>query len=168
MIRPDEREPSPGDLPIREGSAFVFTASLERHHVLADDHLDLLPEQATHFLFTAAAPEFGAAFRNGDVVVTAGGFIEDGAELIVPAALQARGVTAIVARRFGARFLRQALDIGLPPLVVDEAAAVRTGDRLRIDIEQHVIANLSSGDRYVIRNLDDDELRALRTLHAGS
>ncbi len=31
-----------------------------------------------------------------------------------------------------------------------------------MDIEAHIVANLSSGDRYVIRNLDDEALAVLR------
>jgi len=46
--------------------------------------------------------------------------------------------------------------------VVEETAAIKTGDRLRVDSEAHVVANLSSGDRYVIRNLDDEAIAILR------
>jgi hypothetical protein len=50
----------------------------------------------------------------------------------------------------------------LPPLQVEEAAAIKTGDRLRVDIEGHKVVNLSSGDRYVIRNVYGESLDVLR------
>jgi hypothetical protein len=46
--------------------------------------------------------------------------------------------------------------------VVEETGAIKQGDRLRVDIEAHVVANKSSGDRYVIRNIDDAALALLR------
>ncbi len=46
--------------------------------------------------------------------------------------------------------------------MVEETAAIKTGDRLRVDVEAHVVANLSSGDRYVVRNLDDEAIAVLR------
>jgi 3-isopropylmalate/(R)-2-methylmalate dehydratase small subunit len=77
-------------------------------------------------------------------------------------ALRVLGVGAVIARSFGEEFVRCALHVGLPPLQVEEAAAIKTGDRLRVDIEGHKVVNLSSGDRYVIRNVYGESLDVLR------
>ncbi len=52
--------------------------------------------------------------------------------------------------------------------MVEETGAIRGGDRLRVDIEAHIVANLSSGDRYVIRNIDDEALAMLRKYQVTS
>jgi len=78
------------------------------------------------------------------------------------ATLRSLGVGALIARSFSQPFLNGAIERGLPALVIEEAAAIKAGDRLRIDIEEHRIANQSSGDRYIIRNLYDDGLDVLR------
>ena len=57
---------------------------------------------------------------------------------------------------------RCALHVGLPALQVEETEAIKTGDRLRVDIEGHKVVNLSSGDRYVIRNIYGEALDVLR------
>lgn len=78
------------------------------------------------------------------------------------ATLRSLGVGALVARSFAPRFYHGAIDRGLPALVIEEVDAIKAGDHLRIDIEEHKIANQSSGDRYIIRNLYDDSLDVLR------
>ena len=82
--------------------------------------------------------------------------------------LRRRGVAAVIAPSFAPRFLRHATACGLPALVIEEAPAIQTGDRLRVDVEAHVVANLSSGDRYVVRNIDDAELVVLRRTVAAA
>jgi 3-isopropylmalate/(R)-2-methylmalate dehydratase small subunit len=77
-------------------------------------------------------------------------------------ALRLAGAGAVIARGFGAAFFRCAIHVGLPPLQVEETEAIKTGDRLRVDIEGHKVVNLSSGDRYVIRNVHDEALDVLR------
>ncbi len=69
---------------------------------------------------------------------------------------------AVVARTFAAGFAEALLAAGLPPLEVDAPAMFHTGQRLRVNLEAGVIANLSSGDRLPVRNLTEDLLAALR------
>jgi 3-isopropylmalate dehydratase small subunit len=76
--------------------------------------------------------------------------------------LRAAGVAALIARSFDPAFLAAALACGLPALAVEEAPAIKSGDRLRVDVETNRVVNLSSGDRYVIRNLTDAAVEQLR------
>jgi 3-isopropylmalate/(R)-2-methylmalate dehydratase small subunit len=73
-----------------------------------------------------------------------------------------RTAGAVIARSFGEEFFRCALHVGLPALQVEETEAIKTGDRLRVDIEGHKVVNLSSGDRHVIRNIYGEALEILR------
>lgn len=81
--------------------------------------------------------------------------------------LHLAGVGAIIAVSFAADFFARALAVGLPAAAIEEAAAIKSGDRLRVDIETFRIANLSSGDRYVIRNLPEEILEKLRQKRQG-
>jgi 3-isopropylmalate dehydratase small subunit len=76
--------------------------------------------------------------------------------------LRSAGVAALIGRSFSPLFYRAVIEAGVPALVIEETGAVKLGDRLRVDVEEHKIANLSSGDRYIIRNLYDDGLDILR------
>ncbi len=70
-------------------------------------------------------------------------------------ALKRNGVVGIIASAFSWPFFRLCLNIGLPPLILWEAGEIRTGDRLRIDVNSRVVKSLSAGTRYPIRDLSD-------------
>ena len=81
-------------------------------------------------------------------------------------AMLARGVAAVVAYSFDPGFARAALERGLPALEVYEALAIHTGATLRVDLEGTRVVNMSSGDRYPIRNVDDAYLARFRQADA--
>jgi 3-isopropylmalate dehydratase small subunit len=111
---------------------------------------------------SSAVSDDALVFLPGDFLV--GGLDVGGGEDLraATATLRSLGVGAVIARSFNQRFYHGAIERGLPALVIEEAAAIKQGDRLRVDIEEHKIANQSSGDRYIIRNLYDDGLDVLR------
>lgn len=111
----------------------------------------------------AAAAPAAHRFASGDFLI-GGGDVGAGEDDVRGALVTLRnvGVAAIIARSFGPRFYDAAIERGLPALVIEESEAIQPGDRLRIDIEEHKIANQSSGDRYIIRNLYDGGLDVLR------
>lgn len=104
----------------------------------------------------------GFAPAPGDFLVAGHAFGSGGATRATARALRLLGLGAVIARSFGEEFAHHALHVGLPALVVEETEALRTGDRLRVDIEGHKVVNLSSGDRHVIRNIYGDALDVLR------
>ncbi len=69
--------------------------------------------------------------------------------------LKRNDVVGILAPAFSWPFFRLCLNIGLPPLTLWEAGEIRTGDRLRIDVNSRVVKSMSAGTRYPIRDLPD-------------
>jgi 3-isopropylmalate dehydratase small subunit len=130
------------ELPPLVGYACVFGDGVSSENIVA--------------LRRAAAPAVG------DFVVAGLDFGVGAASTAAVAILKSAGVAAVISRSFAPTFYRAAIAAGLPALVVEETGAVRPGDRLRVDLEEHKIANLSSGDRYIIRNLQDETLDVLR------
>ena len=65
---------------------------------------------------------------------------------IAPKAIKATGVAAVLAEGFSRTFYRNGHEIGLPILEVPGIHEfVQTGDRLRVDIANGVVTNLTSG-----------------------
>lgn len=149
-------------LPATTGRAWVFADNVRQSQILADEALAQPSEVAKAFAMATLDPRFAPTVQAGDFIVAGLEFAADATHRTVAAALRALGVGAVIARSFGRFFLHNAIHIGLPPLVVEETGAIRGGDHLRVDIEAHIVANLSSGDRYVIRNIDDEALVILR------
>ena len=144
------------------GRAWVFGDRVLSRQVLADEYLAEDVGTACRHVLETLNGQFAASVQSGDCVVAGLDFAADATHRAVPAALKSLGIAAVIARSFGRFFLRNAVNVGLPALIVEETGAIKTGDRLRVDVEAHVVANLSSGDRYVVRNLDDPALAILR------
>lgn len=149
-------------LPTLTGRAWCVGDAVGQRDLIDEDRLRLPPHELARRILLRIAPQLAAPPQPGDFLVAGLSFGGDVATRTVPVALRALPLGAVIARSFGATFLQNALRCGLPALVVEETGAIQPGDRLRVDIEAHVIANLSSGDRYVIRNIDDHALAQLR------
>jgi 3-isopropylmalate/(R)-2-methylmalate dehydratase small subunit len=149
-------------LPALDGRAWTFGDRVARRVIVADEWLGAPAGKAARHVFEGLTPGFVGRMRPGDFVVAGEDFAFDATERGLPAALKAARIGAVIARSFGEPFARNALHLGLPALVVEETAAIKQGDRLRVDIEAHVVANKSSGDRYVVRNLNDEQIAILR------
>jgi 3-isopropylmalate/(R)-2-methylmalate dehydratase small subunit len=149
-------------LPAVTGRAWVFGDHISRQQLLADAYLDHDAAAAGAHVLAALDPGFARKVQPGDFIVAGVDFAADATQRSVPAALKGLGIMGVIARSFGRFFLHNAINLGLPALVVEETGAIRSGDHLRVDVEAHIVANLSSGDRYVIRNLDDQAIAILR------
>jgi len=149
-------------LPVLAGRAWAFSDGLAAADILPVRFAGLPAAEAAHRLFCDLDADLATRFAAGDVLV-AGQNLGWGAG--GPAAargLAAAGMIAVVAGGFAPDFAAALLAAGLPALEVDAPAIFHTGQRLRLNLEAGVIANISSGDRLPVRNLTEELLQALR------
>jgi len=118
------------------------------------------------FLMTPIDPDFPSRVAAGDILVGGGDFAAGTDDDSGVRAMLGAGVAALVAYSFDPLFARFALERGLPAVEVNESLAIHTGARLRVDLEGSRVVNLSSGDRYPIRNVDDAYLAHFRPTDA--
>src|SRR5262245_38327744 len=91
-------------------------------------------------------PEFPQKVQKGDIIVAGRNFGCSSGRAIAPKAIKATGVGAVVAERFSRTFYRNGHEVGLPILEVPGIHdLVETGDRLRVDIENGIVLNVTSG-----------------------
>ncbi len=107
-------------------------------------------------------PTLADRIAAGDFLVGGGGFGHGAVADAAACALREAGIAAVVAHSFDPSFERSADRIGLPAVQLNEALVIHTGARLRVDLEGGRVVNMSSGDRFPIRNLGEDRLAALR------
>ncbi|MEP2285451.1 MAG: 3-isopropylmalate dehydratase small subunit [Nitratireductor sp.] len=101
-------------------------------------------ELAKHCL-EAIDLEFASNVRPGDVIVAGRNFgigssREQAAEVLV-----LLGVKAVIAKRFGGIFYRNAFNLGLLALVADAEADVEAGHELDLDPASGTITNITTG-----------------------
>ena len=134
------------------------TSDLANAHVYGDDvdtdriipgkytkTLDL-SQLAAHVL-EDLDPGFRERVRPGDVIVAGGNFGCGSSREQAPLAIQAAGVSAVVARSFARIFYRNAINVGLPLLEVP-GHAIASGARLAVDVGTGVVRDETAGTRY--------------------
>ena len=124
------------------------------------------PEAALHdspgsLLMTPVDPSFPQRLHGGEIL-TAGAFGKGTADAGPIRAICEAGISAVVASSFDPAFTRFAREAGLPAVEIFEAMGIQTGEILRVDLEGGRVVNMSSGNRYPIRNLNEDLLAAYR------
>jgi 3-isopropylmalate/(R)-2-methylmalate dehydratase small subunit len=93
-------------------------------------------------------PEFSMQVRPGDVIVGGNNFGCGSSREHAPVAIQAAGVSCVIAQSFARIFYRNAINIGLPILVSPEAAdAAQDGETIVVD---PVTGSIALPDRSLI------------------
>jgi 3-isopropylmalate/(R)-2-methylmalate dehydratase small subunit len=93
-------------------------------------------------------PDFPTGVSEGDVIVGGRNFGCGSSREHAPIAIQACGVTAIVAPSFARIFYRNAVNIGLPVLTCPEAGHIAEGDELHVDPVAGTVHNITRGETY--------------------
>lgn len=112
-------------------------------------------------LMTPIDPDFPSRVEAGDILV-AGNFGAGTRDELPIRAIRDAGIAAVVGGSIDATFSDFARRAGLPVLEIYEAMGIHTGEILRVDLEGARVVNMSSGNRYPIRNLDDETMEAYR------
>lgn len=101
--------------------------------------------QLARYCLCEILPEFSQQVQAGDVVMAGHNFGCGSSREHAPAALQACGVQVVIARSFARIFYRNAVNIGLPVLVCEEAVLASAGDQqVEVDLETGIITNLDT------------------------
>jgi len=111
--------------------------------------------QLARYCLYEVLPQFSQQVQAGDVVMAGHNFGCGSSREHAPAALLACGVQVIIARSFARIFYRNAVNIGLPVLVCEEAVLNSSdGQELSVDLAQGAIHNLTSRQTFQAEPLD--------------
>jgi 3-isopropylmalate/(R)-2-methylmalate dehydratase small subunit len=100
-------------------------------------------------------PEFAQQAQPGDVLMGGHNFGCGSSREGAPIAIAGNNVRVVIARSFARIFYRNAVNIGLPVLVCEEAVlGSNDGDQIEVDLERGEIHNLTSGQTFQSEPLD--------------
>ena len=91
---------------------------------------------------------FSSEVKPGDIIVAGKNFGCGSSREHAPIAIKASGISCIIARSFARIFFRNAVNIGLPVLQVEETGSINKGDLLQVDIARGIIDNKNNGESY--------------------
>jgi len=111
--------------------------------------------QLARYCLCEVLPEFTQQVQAGDIVMAGHNFGCGSSREHAPAAILACGVQAVIARSFARIFYRNAVNIGLPVLVCEEAVlASADGQQLEVNLAEGVIRNLTTDHSFQAEPLD--------------
>ncbi len=95
--------------------------------------------------FIEYRPEFAKEVKEGDIIVAGNNFGCGSSREHSPVAIKAAGISAVIAKSFARIFFRNAINIGLPLFVCEEADKIDDGDTVEIDFKTGEIHDKSKG-----------------------
>ncbi len=111
--------------------------------------------QLAKYCLCEVRPEFSQQVRPGDIVVGGHNFGCGSSREHAPSAILGNQVKVVIARSFARIFYRNAVNIGLPVLICEEAALnTEDGQELDVNLETGEIRNLTTGQTFQAEPLD--------------
>ncbi len=133
-----------------QGTVWKYGDHVDTDAIIPARYLSLTaPEELARHCLEGLDPAFAGAVRPGDILVAGDNFGCGSSREHAPLAIQAAGISCVVARSFARIFYRNAINIGLPilecPAAVDGA---ENGHEWAIDLATGRIHNRTTGHRY--------------------
>ncbi|MCA3263998.1 MAG: 3-isopropylmalate dehydratase [Telmatospirillum sp.] len=127
------------------GKAFVFGDNIDTDMLAPGLYMKFGIEDIARHCLEAVDPTFATTVRAGDFVVGGDNFGMGSSREQAPQALRHLGVAAVIARSFAGLFFRNAVNLGLAPLVCADIDKIAAGDMLAVDAARGTIENRTTG-----------------------
>ncbi len=139
--------------PTIRGAAWTFGANVTTDDILPGKYLERCNDEVGQFAMAGIDPTFAARVRPGDIVVAGANFGMGSGRESAPLALKLAGVAAIVAPSYSRIFYRNAINLGLPAVMVDRIDGVLERDEIVISLDERAVINVRTGARFALQNL---------------
>lgn len=132
-----------------KGKAYKFGNDINTDEIIAAKYLNLTDEGelGKHCMETLVA-DFSKKVSVGDIIVGGKNFGCGSSREHAPRAIKGAGISCVIAKDFARIFFRNAINIGLPILEVEQAQEINNGDLLEVDLSKGVIKNLMQNKVY--------------------
>ncbi|HIP16774.1 MAG TPA: 3-isopropylmalate dehydratase small subunit [Methanothermococcus okinawensis] len=132
---------------IIEGKTWVFGDNIDTDAILPARYLIYTTEEElAKYAMTGVDPEFPSKANRGDIIVGGKNFGSGSSREHAPMGLKGLGISLVIAESFARIFYRNAINIGLPLLECkDITKHVKEGDILRVDLNEGIIKNITTG-----------------------
>jgi 3-isopropylmalate/(R)-2-methylmalate dehydratase small subunit len=144
------------------GKAWVFADDISTDHIAPGRYFHLrsnLPELTKHVL-EDAREDFAGQVKPGDFIVAGENFGLGSSREHAPTIIKMAGVSAVLARSFARIFFRNAVNIGLPVIMLD-TSGIQEGDQLEADLENGRLRDLTSKKDFVFQPLSSEMMKIL-------
>jgi 3-isopropylmalate/(R)-2-methylmalate dehydratase small subunit len=133
-----------------KGNVWKFGDNLSTDQILPSRFMtQTKPEELAANCLAGADPDFAGNVQSGDIVVAGINLGYGSSREQAPQALKHAGVSAVVAASFARIFYRNCYNLGIPAIVCPEfVTEVNAGESAAINLEDGVITNMKTGNKY--------------------
>ena len=142
------------------GRAWVYGDRIDTDILAPGWAMKLDPDALAGHCLKAIDPEFADTVQPGDVVIGGQDFGIGSSREQAAISLKQLGVAAVMAKSFARIFFRNAINIGLPAIILPEHAAFSNADAVRFDLAAGTVSNVTTGTEYQVAPMPD-HLRAM-------
>ncbi len=131
-----------------KGNAIVFGDNIDTDVIIPARYLNSFTEETlkSHCM-EDIDPTFASRVKQGDVMIGGENFGCGSSREHAPLAIKYSGISCVVAKSYARIFYRNAINIGLPILVIPEADKIKEGDDVEIDFDTGEIV-VNGRERY--------------------
>lgn len=147
-------------MPVIKGRVWRFPANVTTDDILPGQYLDRANDEVGQFAMAGLDPEFAAKIKPGDMIVAGSNFGSGSGRETAPIAIQLAGISAVIAPSFSRTFFRNSINIGLPPVMIENVDDIEQGSLISIDFETRSVLN--NKKKYPIQNLSGISLEILQ------
>ena len=132
-----------------DAKVWKFGKDIDTDLIIAARYLSTSnPQELAKHVMEDADPEFVSKMNSGDIIVAGENFGCGSSREHAPIALKAAGISADIAPTFARIFYRTAFNMGLPIFELPEAAEIKEGDIVTIDMNAGTITNKTQSKTY--------------------
>lgn len=138
------------------GRAWVLGDNIDTDIIIPARYLNTSKkEELKNYCFVDLLPDFVREVKKGDILVAGTNFGCGSSREHAPIALKEAGIALVIAKSFARIFYRNALNIGLPLLEVNDENLnhLNTGDEIQVDLGKGLITLPSKGISIQVRPL---------------
>ena len=145
---------------IIKGKTWTFGENIDTDIIIPGRYLRTFnPKDLAEHVLEGERPDFTKNVQQGDIIVADENFGYGSSREQAPVAIQAAGVSAIIAKSFARIFYRNSINIGLPVIISDIEA--KDGDVISIDLSEGTIINETTGESETFEPFKDFMLSIL-------
>jgi 3-isopropylmalate/(R)-2-methylmalate dehydratase small subunit len=136
---------------MRSGRVWRFGDSIDTDSIIPGQYLDNQdPGFLAKHVMEGADPAFSSKVAKGDIIVAGKQFGIGSSREQAVIALKAAGVVVLLADSFARIFYRNAVNLGVLPIVCPGCAGVfRSGDEIAIDLERGTVSDIRDSRRFL-------------------
>ena len=133
-----------------KGTVFKFGDNVDTDVIIPARYLNApSPEELAKHCMEDIDASFATAVHSGDIMVGGANFGCGSSREHAPMAIQASGISCVIAASFARIFYRNAINIGFPILECPEAAnAIGNGDTVSVDFSTGLITDETTGETF--------------------